>query len=95
MEGAMTIMELMESLGLNDDEAGRAQVSAMVEQNKILKCLIVVDYQSKAVFATVVARKGHDEHEYAVSFIMEAVKWLGYTSLILKSDNEPAMLHLV
>ena len=87
--------EMLKFYNLDDDEIGRARVDEMVNDRSIVKCLIVCDYASKAVFATVINRKGHDDDEYSVNFILEVVKWLGYTTIIMKSDNEPAMLRLV
>ena len=59
------------------------------------KVLVVRDSRSKAVFAHVVPQKGLDEKGYAVNALVEDVKWLGYTSLTLKSDNEKAIVKLL
>ena len=67
----------------------------MVSSGKAMKCLIVRDHESKAVFGHPVAQKGDDDAGYAVSRVVEDVKWLGYNRLILKSDNEPSILSLV
>ena len=42
-----------------------------------------------------VPSKGIDDNKYAVSMLMDDVKWMGYTKLTLKSDNEPAILRLL
>ena len=60
-----------------------------------VKMLVVRDSRSKAVFAHVVPQKGLNEKGYAVNALVEDVKWLGYTSLTLKSDNEPAIVKLL
>ena len=94
-EGVVSWLELLKMLGLNDGDDTREEVQQMIQDRKIIKCLIACDYESKAVFATVIAQKGHDDNGYAANFILEVVKWLGYTTIMVKSDNEPAMLRLV
>ena len=42
-----------------------------------------------------VPQKGIDEKGFAVSSLVEDVRWLGYTKLILKSNNEPAIVKLL
>ena len=59
------------------------------------KVLVGRDSRSKAVFAHVVPAKGADEKGFAVSALTADVKWLGYSRLTLKSDNEPAIVRLL
>ena len=59
------------------------------------KVLVVRDSKSKSVFAHVVPSKGVDEAGFAVDALVEDVKWLGYSKLTLKSDNEPAIVKLL
>ena len=59
------------------------------------KVLVVRDSRSKALFAHVVPSKGMDERGFAVDSLVEDVRWLGYSSLTLKSDNEPAVVKLL
>jgi hypothetical protein len=94
-EGVNGWSEMLKFLELEDDARGHARVQQLMDDKEIVKCLIVCDYTSKAVFATVIGQKGHDDEEYSVNFILEAIKWLGYSTIIVKSDNEPAMLKLV
>ena len=60
-----------------------------------VKILVVRDSRSKALFAHVVPSKGVDERGFAVDSLVEDVRWLGYSSLTLKSDNEPAIVKLL
>ena len=60
-----------------------------------VKLLVVRDDKSKAVFGHVVPQKGVDEKGFSVSALVEDVRWLGYTKLILKSDNEPSIVKLL
>ena len=53
------------------------------------------DSKSKAVFAHVVPAKGIDEKGFSVDALVSDVKWLGYTKVTLKSDNEPAIVKLL
>ena len=64
----------------------------VVDPKLVLKVLVVRDMKSKSVFAHAVRCKGSDEDGYAVQCLVDDIKWLGYSRVILKSDNEPAIL---
>ena len=59
----------------------------------LLKILVVKDTKSKTVFAHVVSRKGADQE--AVRRMVEDIRWLGYTAVGLKADNERAIAKLL
>ena len=46
------------------------------------------------MFAPVLPQKGLDADGYAVARPVEDIKWLGYAKLLVKSDNEPAIVAL-
>ena len=60
-----------------------------------LKVLVVKDTRSKSVFSFAVPQKGIDQKRFAVDVIFESVLWFGYSRVILKSDNEPAIMKLL
>ena len=60
-----------------------------------VKILVVRDNKSKSIFAHVVPVKGIDDKGFAVSVLVEDVKYLGYSKVVLKSDNEPAIVKLL
>ena len=60
-----------------------------------LKILVVKDSRSKSVFAHAVPQKGIDDKRFAVDQIVNDILWLGYSQVILKSDNEPAIVKLL
>ena len=60
-----------------------------------VKLLVVRDDKSKAIFGHIVPKKGIDDKSFAVDSLVEDVKWLGYSKLTLKSDNEPAIVKLL
>ena len=62
---------------------------------KYLKILVVKDFKSKAVFAHAVQRKGVDDTRFAVDALVSDIEWLGYSRIILWSDNEPAIKNLL
>ena len=66
-----------------------------VDGKTMLKVLVVRDMRSKAVFAHAVETKGDDEAGFAVRCVVDDVAYLGYSRVILKSDNEPAIVHLL
>ena len=61
----------------------------------LAKILVVKDTKSKSIFAHVVPQKGVDSDRYSVSRLTEDILWLGYTEVILKSDNEKAIVKLL
>ena len=61
----------------------------------VLKVLVVRCFKSKALFAHAVPAKGVDEAGYVVDCVVQDILWLGYSKVILKCDNEPAILKLL
>lgn len=61
----------------------------------VVKALVAKDSQSRAVFAHVVPKKGIDEDNYAVDVLVEDLKWLGHSHVVLRTDNEPAIVALL
>mgnify|MGYP000128776167 CR=1 FL=1 len=57
-----------------------------------MKVLVVRDDKSKVVFGHVIPRKGLDEKGFSVDCLVEDIKWLGYSKVVLKNDNGPALL---
>ena len=51
--------------------------------------------KTKCVFSHVTPQKGIDADRYAVERLARDVQWLGHTRIILKSDNEKAILKLL
>ncbi len=60
-----------------------------------MKVLVAKEAVSKAIFAHAVDVKGADNEGYAVGRLVDDVKWLGYTKLALKTDNEPAIVKVL
>jgi len=58
----------------------------------LLRILVVKDALSKFVSAHVVPVKGLGEDKYAAEKLRRDIVWLGYSRVILKSDNEPAIV---
>ena len=57
--------------------------------------LVVRDSATKAVFGHVVPQKGVDAKKFAIDALVSDIVWLGHTKVVLKSDNEPAILKLL
>ena len=55
------------------------------------KILVVKESLSKCIFAHWVQEKGDDEKHVARDHLLKDIQWLGYSKLILKSDNESAI----
>ena len=52
-------------------------------------------FQQKAVFAHLVPQKGLGGRNVACDFVLCDLEWLGHTRVIVKADNEPAILQLL
>ena len=52
------------------------------------KVLVVRGSKSKSVFAHVVPAKGIDEKGFSIDVLVADIKWMGYTRVTSKSDNE-------
>ena len=61
-------------------------------EEEIIKILVAKCHSSKCIFAHVVPQKGVDTTLYAVERLKRDVMWLGHTRIVLKSDNERAIL---
>ena len=62
------------------------------DEEVLLKILVVKDSLSKWIGAHVVKSKGLGGDRYAAEKIRADVAWLGYREIILRSDNEPAIV---
>ena len=62
------------------------------EEEKGMPIVVVKDGTGKMTFARVVPQKGVEP--YAVGSIVETLEQLGYKTVVLRSDNEPALLAL-
>ena len=80
-KGMYTQSELVE-LPVDDREGG-------------IKVIVIRDSLSKAVFAHAVPKKGVDPDRYVADCVVSSIEWLGYSKLMLKSDNEPAIMQVV
>ena len=65
------------------------------DDDEALKLLIVKDSLSRAVLSHAVPRKGVDEKRCSVDAVADDVLRPGYAKVILKSDNELAILKLL
>ncbi len=81
-------------LELPEGEEGERKLLEARRRGEIIKCIIIRCHESKALFGHVVPCKGLDEDGFVVGLVVSAVTWLGHVKLILKSDNEPALLAL-
>ena len=72
------------------DEDGDAALETVRKAGKIVKFLFVRCSKSKCVFAHVVPCKGVEQDYYVVGLIVKDFCWLGFTTVILKADNENA-----
>ena len=66
-----------------------------MEGKSFLKTPVITDSRGHCRFANAVASKGTDEAGYAVECFATDVAWLGWSRVIVRSDNEPALAKLV
>ena len=60
-----------------------------------LTVLVVYCGHTRSIFAHAVPKKGKDEAGYIVEQLKQDVLWLGHARVVIKSDNEPALLQVV
>ena len=60
-----------------------------------LEILVAIDTTSGGISSHVVKKKGVEDDRYSVDKLVEDVEWLGYSQIILKSDNEPAIIQVL
>ena len=87
-EGIKRRDELAAELG-DDSEETVTQARA---KGQLVKCMAVRCFKSKNTFTHVVLQKGDDEDHYCAKLVASDVEWLGHISVILKSDNEKAIV---
>ena len=80
---------------LSDKEDVIDQAGFKAAGEGAVKVLVVRDDKSKSVFGHVIPRKGFDEKGFSVDCLVEDIKWLGYSTVVLKSDNGPAVVKLL
>ncbi len=87
--------KLRKELKYPDTEEGEKDLLKDRIEGRIVKCILLRCTETKGVFAHVVLCKGDDEDSYVVDVVCSDIAWLGHVKLILKSDNERALLVLV
>ena len=78
-----------------EDAEGDAKLQEARAKGEIVKCVMVRDSETKAMFAHVVPCKGIDEDRHVVDLVRTDIEWMGHVRLLLKSDNEPAVKRLL
>ena len=58
-----------------------------------MKAIVTYCSATRCVFAHALKRKGAGQH--VIQCIVDDIAWLGHTRLVLRSDNEPAMVALI
>ena len=84
--------ELADKYPMTDER--NAALTEARKRKEVMKCLILRCHESKAVFAHSIPVKGDDEDHYVADLIATDVAFMGHVKLLLKSDNEPALLKL-
>ena len=73
----------------------RDEWASMPDGTEGAKILVVRELVSKATFAHVVKSKGVGDDRFAADCLVKDVEWLGSTRIMLRSDNEPAIIALL
>ena len=89
-EGLRRRDELAKELSGDSEEASTAARAA----GDVAKCLLVRCIHTKDVFAHVVPQNGDDEDHYCARLAVADIQWLGHTKVLLKTDNERAIVAL-
>ena len=73
----------------------REEWASMPADAEGAKILVVREITSKCTFAHLVKCKGVDDDRYAVDCLVKDIEWMGFTKMMLRSDNEPAIVALL
>ena len=65
------------------------------EESENVKCLMIRDRMTKCIFAMVIPQKGVDQDRWVVKQVVEAIEWLGHSKVLVKNDQERALVSLV
>ena len=65
------------------------------ERERALKVLVAYCGATGCIFAHAVPAKGLDEDGYIVEQLKQDILWLGHSKVVIRSDNEPALLQVV
>ena len=65
------------------------------ERERALKVLVAYCGATGCLFAHAVPAKGADEDGYIVEQLKQDILWLGHSKVIVRSDNEPALIQVV
>ena len=84
------IVKFRHEVELTEDD-----LEAKRSEGLVLKCVLVRDWDNKAVWAHVIPRKGPDEEGYAAKLIADDIKWMGHAKIALKYDNEGSLRALI
>ena len=60
-----------------------------------MEILVAVHITSGCIFSHIVEKQWVENDRYSVDKLVEDVGWLGYSQIILKSDNEPAIIQVI
>ena len=77
------------------DAIGEGALETARASDEVTKCIIIRCWDSQATFAHVVPCKGHDEEAYVANIAADDVAWLGYTTMMMKADNEASIQAVV
>ena len=64
-------------------------------QSEALKVMVAYCSHTKSPFAHAAPRKGEDDEGYMVDQLVLDIPWLGHARIVIRSDNEPAVLKVV
>ena len=65
------------------------------ERRAALKVVVRYCSATKSLFAHAVPKKGLDRVGYIIEQMKQDVLWLGHSNVVIRSNNEPALLQVV
>ena len=84
-----------DELEYDNNPEGQKELEAARVKGEVVKCLVVRCNVTKVLFGHVVPCKGPDENEFVAGTVVDDIKWLGHTKLVINADGEPAVQALV
>ena len=88
-------IKFRKDLEQEENPTGEAALEEERRKGGVVKCLLMRCFETKIMFAHCIPYKGVGEDQYVTSLVVKNVEWLGHTKLIIKVDNEPALVALI
>ena len=76
-----------DELEYSNNPEGHKELEAARAKGEVVKCMVVRCNLNKVLFGQVVPCKGPDENGDVAGTVLDDIKWLGHTKLVIEADT--------